>query len=86
MEEQVMAEVTRDELNARFEALRLEIGSSKAEVLLAVKEEVHTLRIWVLTGAVAALCSLLGVVVTNLPHVRGAGVAMPLAESRISPR
>jgi len=81
-----MAEVTRDELNARFEALRLEIGSSKAEVLLAVKEEVHALRIWVLTGAVAALCSLLGVVVTNLPQLRGVGVAAPLAESRVSPR
>ncbi|MGA7437878.1 MAG: hypothetical protein WBW32_07080 [Luteibacter sp.] len=71
-----MADVTREELNARFEtvdtrligavdAVRLEFGAFKADVLLTVKDEIHRLRAWVLTSAIAALCSLLAFVVTR---------------------
>jgi hypothetical protein len=81
-----MVEVTRDELNARLDALQREIGASKSEVLLAVKEEVHALRVWVLTGAMAALCSLLGFVVTNLPHGRASGGVPSVAEAHLLPR
>ncbi|QDE39180.1 hypothetical protein FIV34_08190 [Luteibacter pinisoli] len=71
-----MSELTREELNARvetFEAriagavegMRLEFGTAKAEILLAVKEEVHRQRAWILTAALAALMSFFGLVVTN---------------------
>ena len=90
-----MSELTREELNARvetFEAriagavegMRLEFGTAKAEILLAVKEEVHRQRAWVLTGALAALMSLLGIVVTNVSGT-AIGISGPSVSAQPAP-